>query len=160
MATKKAKPRVEPALRKAVRAVRPIGKSVRQKHSMGAAHPTKDDGAQDTNWLTVVGARQNNLRNITVEIPLGRFVCVTGVSGSGKSSLVNDIIREVLARDLNAVTLDDLTAVLHLGLAPGADWEPAAQHAVEALAAATQDPMARSLAEILKELGDGETGRS
>ena len=68
--------------------------------------------------------------------------------------------RWVLARDLNAVTLDDLTAVLHLGLAPGADWEPAAQHAVEALAAATQDPMARPLAEILKELGDGETGRS
>ena len=52
-------------------------------------------------WLTVVGARQNNLRNITVDIPLGRFVCVTGVSGSGKSSLVNDIIRETLARDLN-----------------------------------------------------------
>jgi len=68
---------------------------------MGDTHPPKNDGAQDTNWLTVVGARQNNLRNITVEIPLGRFVCVTGVSGSGKSSLVNDIIREVLARDLN-----------------------------------------------------------
>jgi len=48
-----------------------------------------------------VGARQNNLRNIDVGIPLGRFVCVTGVSGSGKSSLVNDIIREALARDLN-----------------------------------------------------------
>jgi excinuclease ABC subunit A len=60
---------------------------------VGSAHPT--------NWLTVVGARQNNLRNIDVAIPLGRFVCVTGVSGSGKSSLVNDIIRETLARDLN-----------------------------------------------------------
>jgi excinuclease ABC subunit A len=52
-------------------------------------------------WLRVVGARQNNLRNIDVEIPLGRFVCVTGVSGSGKSSLVNDIVRKTLARDLN-----------------------------------------------------------
>ena len=52
-------------------------------------------------WLTVVGAGQNNLRSIDVDIPLGRFVCVTGVSGSGKSSLVNDIIRETLARDLN-----------------------------------------------------------
>ncbi len=55
----------------------------------------------EVNWLTVVGARQNNLRAIDVAIPLGRFVCVTGVSGSGKSSLVNDIIREALARDLN-----------------------------------------------------------
>ncbi|MFQ5413515.1 MAG: ATP-binding cassette domain-containing protein, partial [Phycisphaerae bacterium] len=63
------------------------------------------DGAAATDgdvaWLTVVGARQNNLRGIDVSIPLGRFVCVTGVSGSGKSSLVGDIIREALARDLN-----------------------------------------------------------
>jgi excinuclease ABC subunit A len=51
--------------------------------------------------LTVVGARQNNLKNIDVSIPLGLFVCVTGVSGSGKSSLVSDILREALARDLN-----------------------------------------------------------
>ncbi len=58
-------------------------------------------GASNVEWLTVVGARQNNLRNLTVGIPLGRFVCVTGVSGSGKSSLVNDIIAETLARDLN-----------------------------------------------------------
>jgi len=55
-------------------------------------------------WLTVVGAKQNNLRDVTVGIPLRRFVCVTGVSGSGKSSLVNDIIREVLARELNGAT--------------------------------------------------------
>ncbi len=55
-------------------------------------------------WLTVVGARQNNLRDITVDFPLQRFVCVTGVSGSGKSSLVNDILREALARDLNEST--------------------------------------------------------
>lgn len=52
-------------------------------------------------WLTVRGARHNNLKNITVDIPLGRFVCVTGVSGSGKSSLVNDILREKLAVLLN-----------------------------------------------------------
>ena len=51
--------------------------------------------------LTIVGARQNNLKNIDVSIPLGLFVCVTGVSGSGKSSLVGDVLREVLARDLN-----------------------------------------------------------
>jgi len=51
--------------------------------------------------LVVRGARQNNLKGIDVEIPLGAFVCVTGVSGSGKSSLVNDILVESLHRDLN-----------------------------------------------------------
>ncbi len=55
-------------------------------------------------WLTVVGAAHNNLRGIDVRIPLGRFVGVTGVSGSGKSSLVNDILYQALARDLNGVT--------------------------------------------------------
>ncbi len=54
-------------------------------------------------WLVVDGARHNNLKNITVEFPLGRFVCVTGVSGSGKSSLVSDILREALAAQLNGV---------------------------------------------------------
>lgn len=51
--------------------------------------------------LTVVGARENNLKNITVDIPLGCFVCVTGVSGSGKSSLVNTILYRSLAASLN-----------------------------------------------------------
>ena len=53
------------------------------------------------NFLRVLGAMQNNLKNIDVEIPLGSFVCVTGVSGSGKSSLVSDIVVEALHRDLN-----------------------------------------------------------
>ncbi len=57
----------------------------------------------DCPWLTIVGARHNNLRNLDIDIPLERFVCVTGVSGSGKSSLVNDILWESLARDLSGV---------------------------------------------------------
>ncbi len=51
--------------------------------------------------LKITGARQNNLKNITVEIPLGKFVCVTGVSGSGKSSLINEILYKYLAANLN-----------------------------------------------------------
>ncbi|MCI8387614.1 MAG: excinuclease ABC subunit UvrA [Clostridiales bacterium] len=52
-------------------------------------------------FLTVYGAAQNNLKHIDVQFPLGLFCCVTGVSGSGKSSLVNSILHQVLARDLN-----------------------------------------------------------
>jgi excinuclease ABC subunit A len=51
--------------------------------------------------LVVVGARENNLKNLTVEIPLGKLVCITGVSGSGKSSLMNEILYKALARELN-----------------------------------------------------------
>ena len=52
-------------------------------------------------FLEIKGAKQNNLKNINVKIPLGEFVCVTGVSGSGKSSLVNEILYKTLARELN-----------------------------------------------------------
>ena len=54
-----------------------------------------------TGWLTVKGAKENNLKNIDVDIPLGVFCCVTGVSGSGKSSLVNEIVYKTLAKKLN-----------------------------------------------------------
>ena len=51
--------------------------------------------------IIIKGAREHNLKNIDVDIPLGVFTCVTGVSGSGKSSLVNEILYKTLARDLN-----------------------------------------------------------
>jgi excinuclease ABC subunit A len=51
-------------------------------------------------WLEIIGARHNNLKNINVKIPIGTFTCITGVSGSGKSSLINDILHQALSRDL------------------------------------------------------------
>jgi excinuclease ABC subunit A len=56
-------------------------------------------------WLVVKGAKENNLKNITVKIPLGVFTCVTGVSGSGKSTLVNEILYKTLASQLNRARL-------------------------------------------------------
>ena len=63
--------------------------------------PVPEERRKPTGWLTVKGARQNNLKNISVDIPLGILTCVTGVSGSGKSSLVNEILYKALAKKLN-----------------------------------------------------------
>src|SRR5690606_3332842 len=79
--------------------------------------------------ITVEGARANNLKEVTVDFPLGAFVAVTGVSGSGKSSLVNDILYKVLANELNGARqvpgkhkrvtgLDQLDKVVHVDQAP------------------------------------------
>lgn len=63
--------------------------------------PIPEKRRKPKGWLTVSGAAENNLKNITVNIPTGVLSCVTGVSGSGKSSLVNEILYKRLARDLN-----------------------------------------------------------
>lgn len=63
--------------------------------------PVPANRRKPTGWLTVKGAAENNLKNIDVKFPLGVFTCVTGVSGSGKSSLVNEILYKYLAKQLN-----------------------------------------------------------
>jgi excinuclease ABC subunit A len=63
--------------------------------------PVPEVRKEPTGYIKVIGAQENNLKNIDVKFPLGIFTCVTGVSGSGKSSLVNNILYKQLARDLN-----------------------------------------------------------
>jgi excinuclease ABC subunit A len=63
--------------------------------------PVPKERKTPTGWLKIFGACENNLKNIDVEIPLGIMTCVTGVSGSGKSSLINEVLHKTLARKLN-----------------------------------------------------------
>ena len=81
------------------------------------------------NSLIIKGARQNNLCDIDVEIPLGKFVCVTGVSGSGKSSLINEILYKRLANELNRAKTfagdhDDIIGIEHLDKIIDIDQSP------------------------------------
>ena len=80
-------------------------------------------------WLRVHGARVNNLKNIDVKIPLGVFTCVTGVSGSGKSSLINEIVKKTLLRELNHARIragecDGITGVKYLDKIIDIDQSP------------------------------------
>ena len=79
--------------------------------------------------LVIHGARENNLKNINVEFPLGKFICVTGVSGSGKSSLINEILNKHLATELNGAKKiagkhDDITGIEHLDKVINIDQSP------------------------------------
>ena len=81
------------------------------------------------NFLRIIGAQQNNLKNIDVSIPLGTFVCVTGVSGSGKSSLINEILYKHLARTLNRAKTragkhDEILGLEHLDKVIDIDQSP------------------------------------
>ncbi len=81
-------------------------------------------------WLEVLGARHNNLQNINVQIPLGTFTVVTGVSGSGKSSLVNDVLYQALARRLHRAST-----------APGAHDKIVGLHHVDKVICVDQQPL-------------------
>ena len=78
-------------------------KSITGKYLSGREYIAVPAKRRETgeNWLQIRGARANNLKNINADIPLGVFTCVTGVSGSGKSSLVNEVLKKTLLRDLN-----------------------------------------------------------
>ena len=79
-----------------------IPESITGKYLSGELKiPVPKKRRKPTGWLKVIVAQENNLKNIDVEFPLGVMTCVTGVSGSGKSSLVNEILYKRLARDLN-----------------------------------------------------------
>ncbi|MDF2514047.1 MAG: uvrA [Herbinix sp.] len=91
--------------------------------------PVPSERRQATGYLTVRGATENNLKNIDVDIPLGIMTCVTGVSGSGKSSLVTEILYKRLARDLNRarmipgkhaemIGIDQLDKVINIDQSP------------------------------------------
>ena len=82
-----------------------------------------------TGWITVKGARENNLKNIDVDFPLGVITCVTGVSGSGKSSLVNEILYKHLAKSLNRARFisgehDDIEGIHQLDKIINIDQSP------------------------------------
>ena len=81
------------------------------------------------NKIKIVGAKENNLKNVSVDIPLGTLTCITGVSGSGKSTLINEILLKRLARDLNRAKLkpgahkdikglENLDKVIHIDQSP------------------------------------------
>ncbi len=80
-------------------------------------------------WLNILGARENNLKNVDAAIPLGVFTCITGVSGSGKSSLINEILYKALARDLNRAHTkpgahESMTGLEHLDKVIDIDQSP------------------------------------
>ncbi len=83
----------------------------------------------DGKWLEIIGARHHNLKDVAASIPLGIFTCVTGVSGSGKSSLINDILFKALDRELHGALTepgrhDDLRGVEHLDKVIRIDQKP------------------------------------
>ncbi len=91
--------------------------------------PVPEKRKKPTGWVTIKGAKENNLKNVTAKIPLGVMTCVTGVSGSGKSSLINEVLYKKLAKELNRARtipgkhtsiegLDQLDKVINIDQSP------------------------------------------
>ena len=105
-------------------------KSITGQYLSGAKYiKAPDERREPKGFLTIKGARVNNLKNIDVNIPLGIFTCVTGVSGSGKSSLVNEILYKSLAKKLNRAEItpgdhDEITGVDKLDKIINIDQSP------------------------------------
>jgi excinuclease ABC subunit A len=111
-----------------------VGHAVRAKPSRAKAvtHSVPYDSPPDPpggGWLEIIGARHNNLRNIDVRIPLGTLTAVTGVSGSGKSSLIEDVLYNSLARTLHRARLmpaphDTIRGIEHVNKVIRVDQQP------------------------------------
>jgi excinuclease ABC subunit A len=115
----------------------PVDEIIKSKKSLTAAYLTgrkkipipETRRAGNGSFLSVIGARQNNLKDIDVHIPLGKLVCITGVSGSGKSSLMVEVLYKALARQLNRSRIqpgdyDHLEGVEHLDKIINIDQSP------------------------------------
>src|SRR5205823_10483283 len=89
----------------------------------------RTDVRRSPKLLSIIGARQHNLRNVDVNLPLGTFITVTGVSGSGKSSLINEVLYNTLARRLHRAKTpgaahDDVRGLEHLDKIINVDQDP------------------------------------
>lgn len=83
----------------------------------------------DENWLRIIGAKGNNLKNVTLEIPAGLLTCITGVSGSGKSTLINETLSKITANELNGAMMepapyDKVEGLKHFDKAVNIDQSP------------------------------------
>ena len=110
--------------------------------------PVPEVRKEPTGFLHIKGAAENNLKHIDVDIPLGVMTCVTGVSGSGKSSLINEILYKRLARDLNRARIipgkhDDILGIDQLDKVIDIDQSPIGRTPRSNLFAATADAKAK-----------------